>query len=358
MQVDTIVLDSAERLFQDVADIQSVVSAKNTSWKEKLWSGIEENGLNIAAVPECLGGAEIGLQSALGILRIAGRMALSAPLAETILAGWMLGAAGLTAPTGKIAFGPARFGDGIFMKLDGTVSGRASHLPFASECSHAVLLVQGHQGLSVVLVPLADAQITSRQSLAYEPLDHVTFKDVQPVASAAAPAGFDKDTALLMGAAARSMQIAGAMEKILAITMDYATQRKAFERTISKFQAVQHGIAQLAGEVAVSLSAAESAAEALDSLLGAGRGFDDPELQLEVMSAKIRVSTAIRKGAAIAHQLHGAIGVTNEHILHRLTLRGLAWRDDYGNESQWSEKLGTLICGRGAEALWPLLSTR
>ena len=39
------------------------------------------------------------------------------------------------------------------------------------------------------------------------------------------------------------------------------------------------------------------------------------------------------EGAAIAHQVHGAIGFTKEHILHRFTLRLLAWRDDFGNES-------------------------
>lgn len=196
MQVDTIVQDSAERLFQDVADIQSVISARDASWKEKLWSGIEQNGLNVAAVPEGLGGADIGLQTSLGILRIAGRMALSTPLAETILAGWMLGAAGLQAPSGKIAFGPARFGDSVFINDDGGVRGRASHLPFGSECSHAALLVQGKNGLHVSLVSLADAKVDLKQSLAYEPLDHISFEDVRPIESAPAPAGFNKDTPL------------------------------------------------------------------------------------------------------------------------------------------------------------------
>lgn len=358
MQVDDIVRDTAERLFRDQADIQSILAARDDGWKDRLWAGIEENGLNLALVPEDLGGADIGLRAGLGILRAAGRMALAVPLAETMLAGCMLGAAGLETPAGRVAFGPAGFADRVVLAADGTVSGRLAHLPFARDCSHAALLAQGPQGLAVVLVALADAQVEHLVSLAGEPADRVTLSAVRPRASAPAPAGFTDDAALLMGAAARSMQIAGALERMLAITIDYAGQRRAFERTISKFQAVQHAIAQLAGESAAALSAAESAAEALDGLLAGGAGFDDAELRLEVMSAKIRTAGAIAKGAAIAHQMHGAIGVTREHVLHRLTLRGLAWRDDYGHEGQWSERLGHFISSRGAQALWPLLASR
>ncbi|MFT4117848.1 acyl-CoA dehydrogenase family protein [Bradyrhizobium sp.] len=358
MQNDDLVASSARRLFADVADIQTVVAAKDTGWKDRLWAGIEETGLNVAALPEELGGAGLGLHDSLGVLRVAGQAALATPLAETLLAGWMLGAAGLEMPAGKIAFGPSSFSDDVTLHADGTVSGRVARLAFARECTHAALLAQGPDGLSVVLIALDGASIEPKSNLAYEPVDRVTFSKCRPVAPRRAPATFTADTALLMGAAARSLQIAGALEKMLALTTDYVMQRRAFERLISGFQSVQHSVAQLAGEVAVSVSAARSAADALEGLLKEGRGFDDPELRLEVISAKIRTAAAAQKGAAIAHQLHGAIGVTREHVLHRLTLRALAWRDDYGNESQWRERLGQLVCERGPEALWPLLATR
>lgn len=357
MQSDEIIISYAGRLFQNVADIQAVASARDDRWKEQLWSGIEETGLNIAAVPEALGGAGVGLQGSLGILRVAGSMAISAPLAETMLAGWMLGAAGLRMPSGQVAFGPTTFSDRLALSGD-AVTGCLTRLPFGRECAHAALLAGDSEGLSVILVALEGAAVQPRTSLAYEPVDHVTLSKQRVLATARAPKGFTRDTVLLMGSAARAMQIAGALEKVLAITTDYVTQRRAFERTISRFQSVQHAVAQLAGEVAASLSAAASAAEAIHSLLEEQRGFDDTELLLEIISAKIRTSLAAHKGAAIAHQLHGAIGVTREHVLHRLTLRALAWRDDYGNDSEWSERLGELVAARGAESLWPLLSAR
>ena len=66
-----------------------------------------------------------------------------------------------------------------------------------------------------------------------------------------------------MGAAVRTMQMAGALEAILELAVAYANERVAFERPIAKFQAVQHNLARLAGEVAVAIAAAGSAADAI-----------------------------------------------------------------------------------------------
>ncbi|MGB3867711.1 MAG: acyl-CoA dehydrogenase family protein, partial [Xanthobacteraceae bacterium] len=85
--------------------------------------------------------------------------------------------------------------------------------------------------------------------------------------------------------------------------------------------------------------------------------FDDATF-LEAASAKIRSSEAAEKGTAIAHQVHGAIGFTSEHVLHRYTLRALAWRDDFGNESHWAVELGRRVAARGADELWPLVASR
>ena len=64
---------------------------------------------------------------------------------------------------------------------------------------------------------------------------------------------------------------------------------------------------------------------------------------LEAASAKIRCGEAAAEGAAIAHQVHGAIGFTKEHVLHRFTLRMLSWRDDFGSESYWAAELGGMV---------------
>ncbi|MDU6378319.1 MAG: acyl-CoA dehydrogenase family protein, partial [Bradyrhizobium sp.] len=139
----------------------------------------------------------------------------------------------------------------------------------------------------------------------------------------------------------------------LEISVTYAGERVAFEKPIGKFQAVQHNLARLAGEAAAANAAATSAADAI-----ARSGAFDDAVFLEAASAKIRCAEAAEKGAAIAHQVHGAIGFTTEHILHRFSLRALAWRDDFGSESHWAVALGRRIAARGADELWPLVASR
>jgi hypothetical protein len=64
------------------------------------------------------------------------------------------------------------------------------------------------------------------------------------------------------------------------------------------------------------------------------------------------------KAAAIAHQVHGAIGFTERHPLHESTRRRWAWRDELGAQSEWAERLGSIIGGCGPDNLWPILTAR
>jgi acyl-CoA dehydrogenase len=149
------------------------------------------------------------------------------------------------------------------------------------------------------------------------------------------------------------VQTAGALEAILSLAVDYANERVAFERKIGKFQAVQQNLARLAGEVAAALAVAGSAADALSQTQAA-----EDAVSLEAASAKIRCAEAAAEGSAIAHQVFGAIGFTQEHILHRFTLRMLAWREDFGDESWWAAELGRNVARRGADEFWPLVASR
>jgi acyl-CoA dehydrogenase len=270
-----------------------------------------------------------------------------------MLAGWLLSQAKISSPDGAMTVAPASPKDRITLNPDGTLSGRARGVPFAKGSKHIAVLAGGAGSLSIALVDAAGCRIESSLNLAGDPSDTVTLSSVQPIAIKPAPKGFDQNTLMLMGAVARSLQIAGALESMLEVSVRYSNERVAFEKKISKFQAVQHNLAKLAGESAAALAAATSAADAIAS----SKSFDD-EIFLEAVSAKVRCSEAAEKGAAIAHQVHGAIGFTIEHILHRYTLRALAWRDDFGSESYWAVELGKLVANRGADELWPLVASR
>jgi len=354
MESENLVAAAATRILGDLADPHSVNRARADAWKAPAWAALEEAGLTLAWVPEGLGGAGAELSDGFAVLRAAGRFAVALPLAETLLAGWLLSKAGIPAPQGAMACAPAREGETLTLSGDGTLSGTLRSIPFAKGARHiAVLAGRQGGGVSVALLDASQAHIDDGNSIAGDPLNGVSFHAARPAAVKDAPADLDGQALQLMGAAARATQMAGALEAILDLAVNYANERVAFARPIAKFQAVQHNLARLAGEAAAAVAAAGSAADAI-----AHAGVFDEAVLLEAAAAKIRVGEAAGEGAAIAHQVLGAIGFTQEHTLHRFTRRLWAWRDDFGNESAWAVKLGTLVAAKGADGLWPMLAAR
>jgi acyl-CoA dehydrogenase len=350
---DNIVVETAEKIFADLADPQTINHDKKGEWKAPLWRALSEAGLPLSWVPDDLGGSGASLADGFALLNAAGRFAVAVPLAETMLAGWLLAQGKIASPAGEMTVLPASPKDKITLDADGSLSGRARGVPFAKSVRHFAVLAQGNNGVSIALVEAGKARIEAGLNVGYDNSDIVTLDKVQPVTIKPAPKGFDQTTMMLMGGVARSLQIAGALESMLDISVRYSNERVAFEKKISKFQAVQHNLARLAGESAAALAAATSAADAVAN----AKSFDD-EVYLEAAAAKIRCAEAAEKGGGIAHQVHGAIGFTMEHILHRYSLRALAWRDDFGSESHWAVELGKLVAARGADELWPLVASR
>jgi acyl-CoA dehydrogenase len=353
-EVENIVAQTAERIFADLADAQTINHDKKGSWKAPLWQALTEAGLPLSWVSEQCGGSGASLAEGFSVLGAAGRFALGVPLAETMLAGWLLSQANITSPQGEMTVAPAGPKDRVTVDADGTLSGRVRGVPFARDAKHIAVLAHGTRGLSIALVEAGACRIETGLNLGGDSSDTVTLGHVAPAAIAPAPQGFDQTSLLLMGAVARSLQIAGALETTLDITVNYSNERVAFEKKISKFQAVQHNLARLAGESAAALAAATSAADTIAN----AKSFNDDAVFLEAVAAKIRCSEAAEKGSGIAHQVHGAIGFTIEHILHRYSLRALSWRDDFGSESYWAVELGKRVAARGADELWPLVASR
>jgi acyl-CoA dehydrogenase len=350
---ENIVAETAEKIFADLADAQTINRDSKGLWKAPLWQALTEAGLPLSWVPEDCDGSGASLAEGFSVLSAAGRFAIAVPLAETMLAGWLLAQAKIASPEGAMTVAPASPKDRIALNADGTLSGRARGVPFARDAKHIAVLAHGAGGLSIALVDAALCRIEAGLNLASDGSDTVTFGNVAPIVIKPAPKGFDQTSLMLMGAVARSLQIAGALESMLDISVRYSNERVAFEKKISKFQAVQHNLARLAGETAAAMTAASSAADTIAN----AHTFDDAVF-LEATAAKIRCAEAAEKGAAIAHQVHGAIGYTLEHILHRFTMRALAWRDDFGHESYWAVELGKRIAARGADELWPLVASR
>ena len=352
----SLVAETCERVFRDLAEPQALaLDPDGGEWRGALWNALEETGLAAAWVPEEAGGAGATVREGFEALHAAGRFAVATPLADTLVAGHLLARAGLELPGGKLAAAPVRTRDAIGLRSDGTLSGRAERIPFAREAGHLAVLVRGVASPEsggeprVALVERAACSLTRGSSLAGDPLDRLDFDGVRPVALGDRPVAVDE--LRMLGAASRAALIAGALQAILDLSVDYSRERVAFERPIAKFQAVQQELARLAGEVAAANSAANSAAWALEN-----RDPASDAVLVEVASAKVRAGEAAHSGALIAHQVHGAIGYSREHVLHRYTHRLWAWRDEYGDESEWALRLGEHFTRLGADRMWPALT--
>jgi acyl-CoA dehydrogenase len=338
--------DMAERLFADACDKDLLGAAEKGQWPGALWAKMEEAGLTSALVPESAGGSGLGIEDAMIALRIAARNAAPVPFAETLLASWLGCGAGLDIPAGPLTIAPASKGETLMLeKRDGgwRLTGRAKRVPYARNASAIVVLADFGGAPHVAVVDPKICKIEDGRNLAMEPRESVVFDcdlgaaDVAPAAS-----GVNADALHAFGAAMRATQIAGSLGRVLDITLNYAQERVQFGKPISKFQAIQHNLAMLAAHSAAANAAADMGAEAAERDMN----------RLVIGAAKTRTGDAASAGAAIAHQVHGAIGFTQEYILHFHTKRLWSWRDEFGKESEWSLLIGRAAAAAGPTRLW------
>ncbi|HEX5091741.1 MAG TPA: acyl-CoA dehydrogenase family protein [Burkholderiales bacterium] len=343
---DPLLRDTAERLFAAQCTAEVLRSADQGKFPRALWDAIERAGYAESLVPEESGGPGLAIADALSILVCAGRHAAPVPLAETMLAAKLLAAAGLERPAGPLTIAPVRAGDEVNARRDGArwrLDGAARRVPWASAAAAIVVVAQDDGRSVVACVRPADARATGGANVAGEPREDVAFG---AVTAEGVEAPIDASQVFALGAVMRSAQMAGALQRVLEESVRYASERVQFGRPIGRFQAVQQSLALLAGHAAAATAAAEAAMEVVAR---------DPASPA-IAAAKIRAGEAASVGAAIAHQVHGAIGFTQEHVLHHFTRRLWSWRDEFGSEARWSVMLGGAIAAGGADRLWQTLT--
>jgi acyl-CoA dehydrogenase len=345
--IGQIIVDSASALFTrfgEIAQSGARPATERRSWNAEAWAEFERAGFGLAMLPEELGGVEP--RHALTIVRLAGAHAVALPVSETMAANWLLVKAGLGPASGPLTFAE---GD-LDLKPDvlgWRIRGSLLRVPWAQHCD--VISIGHHAGaayLARIDHPNA-ASIVEGSNIAGEPRDDVHF-DVKIGNDRVArlPQGFGSATLRRLGAALRTAQMAGAMAGALNMSVSYARDRRQFGRPIADFQAVQQLLAVMACQAAAAGAASDLAADAI---------LNDLEAKA-IAAAKVRAGEAAGAVAAIAHQVHGAMGFTREHSLHHLTRRLWAWRDEFGGESEWSIELGRKLVSGGSTRLWSTLT--
>lgn len=176
----------------------------------------------------------------------------------------------------------------------------------------------------------------------------LSHADIAAVFTEAARAGLGDDAVAALGppdALNRAALIAGALDAALALTVDHVNARVQFGKALARQQAVQQALAGFACDAALVAAAVQAAAAALDA------GLDG---RFECLSAKLVANRCVPRGTSVAHQLHGAIGFTADHPLHRRTVALNRWRREGGVDTELEAALGALAAGD----LWGMITER
>jgi acyl-CoA dehydrogenase len=292
------------------------------SFDEALWRNLEDTGLARLTSSQDAGPSDAAI-----VLSGLARHAAAVPIAETDLLGaWLADKVGLPVPD----TGPLTVATADAIETGGRITGTAREVPWP--VGTVVFAARTTGGLHVGLV---EDVFVDGYNLAGEPRGSFTF-DIAVGEARKVDVGV-ADELTRRGAWARCNQIVGALDAACDLTVAHTGERVQFGRQLSKFQAVQHSLAAMAGEIERA-----RAATALAVAAAADYGFEHPATDYAVTVAKVAVGRAVGPVTTIAHQLHGAIGVTIEHRLWLATMRARSWVDDFGTTMRCARRLGRM----------------
>ena len=282
-----------------------------------LWNELSGAGFLELMAEEAADGAGLELDAIFPIFVALGRRAAPVPAAQSIAARALMRQA---APAGMITLaGHCRRAE------DGSVS--TVHVAFGALADFVLADLNGD-------LRLLDCAKAQRTPTGVHGSLSATLRWPQ---EAVAPAiGSNGAQVAIFSAAIHAAAMAGAMERLFSMTLEYCNDRVQFGKAIGKFQAVQHQLSVMAEHVACAGVAAELAFKA---------GAKVPAL-LPTATAKSCTSTAVPLVASIAHALHGAIGITEEYDLQLFTRRLHEWRMADGSEAYWNRIVGEALLAR------------
>jgi acyl-CoA dehydrogenase len=334
--VDPTVVDMMAAVFAEYREAHP--PAATVERDAELWRRLDDLGLVRLTGAESCGGSGAGWYEAAELLAAAVRHGVRIPLAEhDLLACWLLDAIGM----------PGEDAVRTVCVLD--EHGVARGVPWAASADRIVVVWHAGGEYHAADVDIGALEITPGSNMIGEPRDMV-------VTNVAALPGVPVAGALvaqlqLKSALVRAIQVCAALDRIAELSIQHATSRIQFGRPLSRFQAVQNLIADIAAEAALARAATEAA-------LIAAVSSDWSASNLEFLVAVARSCAGHAASVVVrnAHQIHGAIGTTREHRLHEFTRAALAWRSEFGSVRYWDDQVTGAAVRAGAAGLWSLIT--
>ena len=331
-----------------------------------LWKQFAELGLTGLAIPEDKGGLGLGATEAALVMEEIGRNLTPSPFLTTAIAAvgalkgsahgdrWFPGilsgetVAALAIDEGRhhapeqTALEAKRQGNGFVLNgakqfvVHGAsadlilVAARTGGAPGEREGLSLFAVERGTNGLEVENVTLADSSKAARLRF-----DNVAL-DADAVVGEVDNGWMPLSRALALGRAGSAAELVGVAAGASDMTVEYLKARKQFGRLIGEFQVLQHRAAHLFGEIEIGRAATLKAAELLDR--------DDPRSELMIHVAKAKATRSAQLAVQEGVQMHGGIGMTDEHdiglYMKREAVLGQLWGDWRYHARQVAEMSG------------------
>jgi acyl-CoA dehydrogenase len=300
------------------------------------WAKVRELGLDAIGVAEESGGSGGTLAHLAVIVDALGEAGIGVPIIEVATARWILGRAGATADSALP----------IVVFTDQACPSRVVPcVPWGRSADRLIVYADDGAPRAYELNDTA-VTITPDVNLAGEPRDTIDLGDTVSRQLVGAPTAAMARTRLgLLWAAALTGAVRGAYRK----TRDHVRTREQFGAPLIKIPAVASAVANFKTQLLLAEAAVAGALETL-------HGTDEYATVEPVAAARIVAASSATEAARVAHQLHGAMGITHEDGLHRLTTRLWAWQDAVSSERDWSILLGEAAIDGGEEFVWSQLT--
>jgi alkylation response protein AidB-like acyl-CoA dehydrogenase len=302
---------------------------------QEIWSQMGELGLARLTGSSASGGSEAGWAEAAVLLRAAAVNDVQLPFVEhDLLGGWLAQRAGLAAASEctTVAFGG----------LDGD----ARNVAWTGMCDRILVVSRDASG-QVQIASASPPQLR----FADEETSTLLGRDVEFDCTTLQFTTIDVEMAeelQLRGALARAVQMVGAIGWVVDSAISHVTERQQFGRSLSQFQAVRSLLAEVAAHAALAAAAVTAAI----AIVNDGDITSKAVRAAAVAAAKSCTGHASEIVIRHGHQLHGAIGTTLEHSLHRYTNALLNWRNDFGSATYWDARLAKYATDGTSEELW------
>lgn len=293
------------------------------------WATLTRLGLTTVGVPEEAGGSGGDVGDLVEIAESLAENGARTPLAEHATACWALAGSGVLPALGTVAF-PTRSSGAVQLTV-----------PWAAHASHAVVLTEGRPP-TVLDLRSDGVRITPGTDVAGQSLDQVEA----PVAALVPLTGVDTEDVSARLALLRSAAMVAAARGAYALTRDHVRSREQFGRPLVRLPAVGAALARFRVEI---IQAEAAVARALAE---AGT----PRAHAAASAARVVCGSTATEAARLAHQLHGAMGITQEYGLHPLTRLLWALRDADLPEEHWARVLGEQVLDGGEPHLWAELT--